>query len=101
MPTLRDRVRATLSAREPSDGDAAADLEAVLARSKKGKRVWQLVVAPALAAAAIVLYLAFPRHDSPAPPVVAQARGVPPYLHVTGEPENQAIALDLDSKGDL
>ena len=100
MPTLRDRVRETLSAREPSERNAAADLETVLARSKKGRRVWPLVLAPALAAAALVLYLVSSRHDAPAPQVVAQARGVHLYLHVTGEPENQAIALDLDSKGD-
>lgn len=110
MPTLRDRVRETLSAREPSGREAAAHREAVLARARrtadrKGRRVWLLVAGPALAAALLALYLAFPRRDAspppPPPPLALGDRGVHLYLHVDGEPESQAVALDLDSKGDL
>lgn len=104
MPTLRDRVRETLSAREPSHHEAAGALEAILSRSRRRRRMWPLVVAPALAAAIVGLYLALPRRE----PQIAvgnhsaqSARGVHLYLHVTGEPNERALTLDLDSKGEL
>lgn len=114
MPTLRDRVRETLSATEPNEREARADLDAVLSGSRRRtRRAWVFVLAPALATAAIVLYLAVPRGNpsatlAPAPsaastqkPPQLAARGVHLYLRVIGEPEDRAIAIDLDSKGDL
>jgi hypothetical protein len=101
MPTLRDRVRETLSATEPSDKEAARDLAKVLARGKK-RPIWPLIAAPALAAAVLALYLFYPRGvPAPALPAATASRGVHLYVHITGEPENQATLLDLDSKGDL
>lgn len=120
MTTLRDRVREMLSAREPNDREAAGELDAILSRAhaKRRVRTWTLALAPVLVAAALLLYfLAFPsrerqvalgdRSTQPATQAAAKAaaqgptRGVHLYLHVAGEPSDRAIALDLDSKGDL
>ncbi len=60
----------------------------------KPRAAWPMLVAPAVLAAALVLFLLFPRRE----PKLA---GVHLYLNIAGEPEGHAIALDLDSKGDL
>ena len=109
MSTLRDRVRESLDAGVPDERAAKSDLDAVLARAngtgpRPLRRLWPL--ATALAVAVLVVYLVLPRRETPraisTPPAsTSVARGVHLYLHVTGEPADQAIALDLDSKGDL
>lgn len=106
MPTLRDRVREALSKREPTELEARDDLDAILARSRGGhgkrvRRTWPLLAAPALAAALLTLYLAYPRREPLTMPAPTATRGVHLYLHVTGEPADRAMTLDLDSKGDL
>lgn len=98
MPTLRDRVRETLSASEPGERAAARDLETILDRAKSRGRTkprvrWPLLLAPALVAAALASPLLLPRHEPKS--------GVHLYLNITGEPPERAIALDLDSKGEL
>jgi len=111
MTTLRERVKSALSAREPSQGEAAADLDAILARARSRPRLGKLAYASILAAAAaifLVAWLAVPRPTPvagvPSPPSTSTASpataGVHLYLHVTGEPEDRALAIDLTSKGD-
>jgi hypothetical protein len=107
MPTLRDRVRETLSAREPDEREARSELAAVLARSgsKQRRRIWTLALpTPVFVAAAVLLYFVVWRGQPREPHVaigVPRAPGVHLYLHVAGEPSDRAITLDLDSKGDL
>lgn len=98
MPTLRDHVKDTLAAREPDEATAKSDLDAVLARAERPRRraLWLAVPAFAAAAAAVALVLARPPS---APPPAAQSAGMYLYLHVDGEPADQAVTLDLDTKG--
>jgi len=94
--TLRDRVKETLAAREPTEREAARDLDAVLARAQPRRRVRpQWAIAFATAAAVVALYIFFPR---PKPP---PAEAVHLYVHVSGEPEENALTLDLGTKGSM
>ena len=106
MPNLRDHVRETLSAREPSDREARADLQAILDPSaRRGRRVWPYVVAPALAAVAVIALVIGGLHEIR--PIVdprATAHADAPealqlYLRVDGEPAERALALELTVKG--
>ncbi|MDB5217683.1 MAG: hypothetical protein JWO86_5610 [Myxococcaceae bacterium] len=104
MATLRERVREVLSAREPSEREAARDLATILERAKGGRptrrRVaWPVLLAPALVAAALIFFLVR-RGPSPSVPVAAKT-GVHLYLNIAGDSADRAIAIDLDSKGEL
>ncbi len=106
MSTLRDRVREALSATDPTEREANADLDAVLGRSRRRRKTayrWSFI-APALAVAVAAVYFGISRHDVPLtvghPSAQTHHRGVHLYLRVFGEPEDHAIALDLESKGE-
>src|SRR4051812_26030611 len=108
MPTLRDRVRETLSAREPGEREAARELETLRERASGGGRrakrgvAWPLLLAPALAVAALVFLVVLTRRGPVAPARMAAAKGgTHLYLNIAGEPANRAITVDLDSKGEL
>lgn len=103
MPTLRDRVRETLSAREPEEHEARSELAAVLARSssKQKRRTWTLALAPVLVAAAVLLFFVVQRREPHVALGVPARHGVHLYLHVAGEPSDRATTLDLSFKGDL
>ena len=107
MPTLRDRIRDALSRRELSDREARGDLDAILAQARRKKSAtWSLALVPAFATVAVIAYLVvFRNQQGPPPaPLVADRSESPSavhlYLHVTGEPEDRAVSLDLDTKGD-
>lgn len=103
MPTLRDHTKNALSASEPSDAEAKEDLDRVLRRARRERpaRLWRLAVVPAVAAAAVALWLAVGRKTEP----VARTAPPPPpggihlYLRASGEPEDRAMTLDLDTQG--
>lgn len=112
MPTLRESLRQALTAAEPTNEEAAADLRAVLyrARQRARRRTLGFVLVPALAAASIATYFAVGNHDanpnltavSPAPsPHVAADLGVFLYLRADGEPEDRAMTLNLVVQGEL
>lgn len=96
MPTLRDHVKDTLAAREPDDAAAKADLDAVVARAERPRRRPLFLAVPAVVAVAAAIALVLARPPSPRP---APSAGMHLYLHVDGEPADQAITLDIDTKG--
>jgi hypothetical protein len=111
MPTLRKRVRQALSAREPSAEEAASELDAILARAAAPRRARFLAYAGGLASVAALalagwLVLRPPPaqpHGTAASGPLRAGAGVHLYVHVAGEPESQAVALDLTAltaKGD-
>lgn len=99
MTTLRERVKEALAAHEPDARDARSDLDAVLARSGRRRPWWPWLAVPAVAAVAVVVVA---RRPPPAPPPVAarsgEDDGVHLYLHVHGEPEGRALALDVQTR---
>ncbi len=98
MPTLRDRVRETLSEGEPSAREAKSDLDAVLERSRgaRPRRSWGVAL-PVAFACALGVWLLVRHPVLPPPPPVAG--GIHVYLHVRGEPEDRALALHLEARG--
>src|SRR4051812_18710234 len=92
-PTIRDRMREALSAREPDERTAQADLEAVLARRRPRVRTrpWVLVAIPAVCTIALLAW--FGRRAPPTPGMETLAV----YIHVAGEPEGDALTLQLES----
>lgn len=91
MPTLRDHVKETLARTEPDERQARADLQAVMRKAKKPTRLWLLVPVFAAAAAAI-WFFTLPKK----PTTQARRDGIHLYLRASGEPEGNAITLDLE-----
>jgi anti-sigma factor RsiW len=92
-PTLRDHVRATLDAREPSELTTRADREAVLARVRPRRRPRPWAVLAVSAGLAVVIGFVFLRRPPPDP---TATQSVDLYLRVQGEPESQALTFHLD-----
>jgi anti-sigma factor RsiW len=95
MTSLRDHVRKALATREPNEPDARRDLETVLERAERRPRPrWPRVAVTAFALAGVVLcvYVARPRSQS--------ASDMKLYVHIPGEPDSQALALVLTTRGD-
>ena len=92
MPTLRDHVKDTLSRTEPDERQARADLQAVMRKAKKPSRAW--LVVPVFAAAAIAVWIVALQKKPP--PQEARRDGIHLYLRASGEPEGNAITLDLE-----
>jgi hypothetical protein len=92
-PTLRDHLRETLDAREPSEPTTRADREAVLARvrPRRSPRPWAVLAVSA--GMAVVIGFVFWRRPPPAP---TATQSVDLYLRVQGEPESQALTFHLD-----
>lgn len=103
MPTLREHTKEALAATEPGEREAKEDLDGILRRARRERpaRAWKLAVIPALAAAAVAVWIAAGRRDAP----VARTTPPPPpgaihlYLRASGEPEDRAMTLDLDTQG--
>jgi hypothetical protein len=91
-PTLRDHLRETLDAREPSALITQADREAVLARVRPRRRPRPWAVVAVSAAMAVVIGLVFWRRPPPAP---TATQSVDLYIRVQGEPESQALTFHL------
>jgi hypothetical protein len=102
MRTLREHTKDALSATEPTDKEAQAALQAILAPSHKKRLSRSWLFAPALATAALIVYLvAFPRSPAGVDRSMAKPNGgVHLYLRSNHEPEAFALSLDLDTKGE-
>lgn len=96
---LKQRVRAALARTEPTDAEAKADLERVLTRARKPGRPPWLIAAYAITAIALIALGVRQWRPRPPPPQPS-AEGVHIYIHVVGEPEDQALALDLSVRGE-
>ena len=97
MPDLREHVRKTVARTEPSEEEARADFQQILARRRRPRRVLYAGFAGvALAAAAFLIATQRPK---PVPPPALQM-GVHLYLRVDGEPPEKALAFDLTSPGE-
>ena len=102
--TLRDRVREALAAREPTAPEARADLDAILRRPEKPARPPLIRLLPhALATGGVFVallvrlwWLSSTESPDPTPRgAITATRGVHLYLRRTGEPESQALVIDL------
>jgi hypothetical protein len=109
-PTLRERVREALAAREPTATEARDDLDAILRRqetSTSSRAPFQTLAIVFLAIGVALGAFSLLRGSSPEiarlPPgrsldgAVIASRGVHLYLRRSGEPESQALVIDLDT----
>lgn len=93
MASVKDRVREALARTEPTEAEAKADFAKLLERTRAPARRGTWVVALAAAAALLIGFGVW--RGRTAPPPVARTPGVHIYIHVVGEPEEQALALDV------
>lgn len=101
--TLRDQVRRTLARTEPTAGEAARELETITKRARGANRTRARIVfalAPVAIAAVIFLVLRGRHPPEPLPPPQVAAGGIHFYMHVDGEPLEQAVTLDLTQNGE-
>ncbi len=111
MANLRDHVKRTLDAREPTRDEAREDLRRVLQRIDRPAPSpgWRVAGALAVVAGAAALVIAVRPSGSPperAPVLLHASRGdegprpIEIYVRKAGEPESAALIVTLNLKGE-
>ncbi len=117
MSKIREHVRRTLDAREPTRAEAREDFERILQKIDRPPRSRLFRIAPPLAGLAVAAGVAFvlglrhpPREEHPlvkgpspttptAAPTAADA-AIEIYVRRSDEPESAALSVTLNLRGD-